>query len=1272
MRHSTGQIRQQAKGGGKPMHYTLSGLALTIFCSIPLSVKAQVTADGTTSTTVEQDGNNFTIEQGDRIGDNLFHSFEQFSVPTGGSADFNNAADIANIFSRVTGGNVSDIDGLLRANGAANLFLVNPNGIIFGENARLDIGGSFFATSADSLLFEDDAEFSASNPQAVPLLEVSIPIGLSFRDHPGDLVNRSLSDDMGLKVSPGKNISLIGGNIKIEGGSVTAPGGFIKLGGLSDAGTVDIDGKELNFADNLNKANVFLSNNAVVDISSGGGGRIAIDSNSLELTQESQILAGIGAELGSEGAVAGTIEIEATSVLGDNNSQIRSDNLGVGDAGTINITANNLEFVGGSAIVTSTFGRGDAGTVNITAEDVSFAAEWSGIHSNVGLRRVETEEQVFDAVGNGGTINIDTNTLSLASGARLNSSTIAQGDGGNINVNARGAVSQIGQGTTFVEDFDGPVITSIASFVREEGVGDAGNVDLQANSLTLIDKGAIITNNLGSGGNAGDINIEVRDNVFLNQTGLILAQIRKGSTGNGGNIDIKTGSLESLGGSFILADTRGEGNAGNIQIDAAGDILLDERSIILTEVGEGGVGDAGNITIAANSLTSNDSDITTQTLGRGNGGNIEITTDESIVLESDSEIKSLVEGTATGNAGNISLTVGALSLDELSGVASETKGQGNGGEIEINAWDTIAISNNASIRSLVNTGATGNGGDVSLTGKELNLTNSSEIIADNGGTSQGGNINTAGDINIDISGDINLNNGNQIQSQVRGENAFGNAGNIEIKTDGSLFSLAGDRSGNLIIADSQAQGNGGNITITAQEEIRLEGSPGTFPSLIFAGLTKAAEGMGGSVIISANDLVLNNTASISANNTSSTVGQAGSIAIDVENLSLSENAFINAFTANNFDGGAVTINAQNIDLASGGKIIAATNAGGDAGNINLNIGDRIKIDNSVKSLASPVDFGLESRLINDLQPSPSGIYANASKAATGDGGSIIIGSASQMPNSFELTNNAQIVANSDGAGSGGNIFLNSQTLELDNNANILASTTSGTGGEISLQVPSQISLENNSSISAQAFEDADGGNLFIDTGFILAFPNGNSDIIARAARGNGGRISIDTEAIFGLEERLSEPANFTNDIDASSEFGLQGDFTLNIPDLDPVSGLVELPTSVGDASDRISQNPCQQGVASEFVVTGKGGLPPGVSESVNSEESEVGLVEAVDSTSQQTETSKAVSEAQKSASPAQGWVFNDKGEVTLVDRAIANARWTEEKQHNSCSSTIAD
>ena len=168
----------------------------------------QITPDGSLPTEVESQGNVTEITGGQQAGGNLFHSFENFSVRTGSEAWFNNAVEIDNILSRVTGGNVSSIDGLIRANGTANLFLINPAGIVFGDNARLSIGGSFFGSTATSVTFEDGTVFNIDNN--APSLTINAPIGLNLRNATGDINSTaSLESD--------RDLTLSGNNLELQG-----------------------------------------------------------------------------------------------------------------------------------------------------------------------------------------------------------------------------------------------------------------------------------------------------------------------------------------------------------------------------------------------------------------------------------------------------------------------------------------------------------------------------------------------------------------------------------------------------------------------------------------------------------------------------------------------------------------------------------------------------------------------------------------------------------------------------------------------------------------------------------------------------------------------------------------------------------------------------------------------------------------------------------------------------------------------------------------------
>ncbi|MGL6343246.1 MAG: filamentous hemagglutinin N-terminal domain-containing protein, partial [Waterburya sp.] len=166
----------------------LRKLSFSLICSValfPESAFAQITPDGSAPTTVEQLEEIMRINGGEREGNNLFHSFDEFSIPPGMEAIFENATDIENIFTRVTGNEVSNINGILTTQGDANFFFINPNGIVFGEGASLNVGGSFIASSAESIQFENGSEFSATNPEQ-PILDLTgFPTGLGVGSNPG-------------------------------------------------------------------------------------------------------------------------------------------------------------------------------------------------------------------------------------------------------------------------------------------------------------------------------------------------------------------------------------------------------------------------------------------------------------------------------------------------------------------------------------------------------------------------------------------------------------------------------------------------------------------------------------------------------------------------------------------------------------------------------------------------------------------------------------------------------------------------------------------------------------------------------------------------------------------------------------------------------------------------------------------------------------------------------------------------------------------------------
>ncbi|NJL81185.1 MAG: filamentous hemagglutinin N-terminal domain-containing protein, partial [Richelia sp. SM2_1_7] len=243
------------------------------------------------------------IDGGATRGTNLFHSFSEFNINDGRTLEFSNSTGIQNIFSRVTGQNPSNLFGTLRVLGDANLFFLNPNGIIFGPNAQLDLRGSFVGSTASSLLFSNGTQFSAKNAQVPPLLTVDVPfpIGLQFEGVPGAIQVQGSN----LQTQQGKTLALLGGNVNLEGSYLLSPGGRVELGGIAEVGIVSIEGDSSNlrfsFPDGVLKADVSLSAQSKVDVLAGGGGNITINARNFNLSEESELIAGINNNMGTRG-----------------------------------------------------------------------------------------------------------------------------------------------------------------------------------------------------------------------------------------------------------------------------------------------------------------------------------------------------------------------------------------------------------------------------------------------------------------------------------------------------------------------------------------------------------------------------------------------------------------------------------------------------------------------------------------------------------------------------------------------------------------------------------------------------------------------------------------------------------------------------------------------------------------------------------------------------------------------------------------------------------
>ncbi len=674
-----------------------------------------------------------TSPQADRIdggairGANLFHSFSQFNIGEGREAYFANPSGIENILSRVTGGDASRIFGKLGVLGNANLFLINPNGIIFGKNASLDVRGSFVGTTANAIAFGNQGFFSADNPNTPALLTVN-PSALLFNQiRAASIENNSIADSgfnpssaftaRGLRVPDGKSLLLVGGDIKMDGGRLYAFGGRVELGGLASAGTVELNGdgnnSRLSFPNSVERSNVSLSNGAIVAVT-GDGGSIAVNARNLEMTAGSYLFAGIESRLGSNNSKAGNISVNATGVINLNNRSLISNLVlpeANGQGGDVNISANTLRVEGGALVSTSTSGAGKGGNLTVDAQDVQLIGRSADGRVGSGLYA-----DAANSTGDAGDLTIKTNTLLVRDGAAVRSNTSGSGKGGSLTVDASD-VQLIGRSA------DGGVGGGLSASTLPSSTGDAGDLTIKTNTLLVRDGAQVSVSTFGSG-KGGSLTVDASDVQLIGRradgrfpSGLF-ASADPNSTGDAGNLTIKTNTLLVRNGAQVSASTSGSGKGGSLRVDASDVQLIGRRadgrfpSGLFASADPNSTGDAGDLTIKTNTLLVRDgAAVTVQSLGTGTAGNM------------------------TVNARSIRLNNNAI----LTANTQSTKVDPNREQatININSQDLI-ISRNSNIR----TNATGEnviGGNINIDTDFLIASENSDISA-NSANFRGGNV----------------------------------------------------------------------------------------------------------------------------------------------------------------------------------------------------------------------------------------------------------------------------------------------------------------------------------------------------------------------------------------------------------------------------------------------------------------------------------------------------------------------------------------------------
>ena len=961
-------------------------------------------------------GNDYTIPSnlGQQKGSNLFHSFGNFNVDTGYTATFTGSAGTANVIGRVTGGKSSWIDGHLGCDiTGANLWLLNPFGILFGPNASLNVNGSFHASTADYLQLSDGGVFY-TDPSKTSKLTVAEPSAFGFLSNNPKEITISGSN---LKVESGKTLSLIGGNINIVNGQLIAPSGKINLVSLASPGEVVLNAEGITVTGSPELGDIRISTTDEV-------------SQLLSTTHAASTV--LQPRFGTDESIDGfaqsrllqnNIAEQASSSLID----VSGSKKDATSSGSVDIYCKKFSL-DNSGISSDNYSNYKGGKIRLVAEKIASFDNLTAIFSR------------SYGEGAGGDIDIQTENLGLTNTGQIHAIAYGRGSGGDVTIKAKEVLIDGG-----FENSTGISLSKMSCRGNSGSTGNAGSLNIVTESLTLSNGGRIEATTYGSG-SGGNVTIKAKnvsiDSVFDKFSGGIYCQSY--STGNSGSLNIDTESLTLSNRGRIDATTYGSGSGGNVTIKAK-NVSIDggcESSVndapggIYSFAGKGSTGKAGSLNVDAESLTlSNGGQIAAATFGSDDGGIVTITTKDVLISGgSESSIQPYLSGIycrtekdSTGNAGSLNINTESLTLSNGGRIEASTRGSGNGGVVTIKAKDVLIdgsfeASNGGYHDSLIDcqavTGSTGNAGSLNIDTELLTLSNGGQISASTYGSGNGGDVTIkANDVSINGGFDSNYDfypSGIYCRTETGSK---GNAGSLNIDIKSLTLS-----NGGRIEASTYGIGNGGDVTIKAKD-VSIDGgferSSGLYHSTINCKAYRYSSGKAGNISLQADILSIGNGGEISVTNSGKKAG------------------------------GSIDINVANLNMNSGAVISSASTGTGDAGNINLTIADKLESRNSTITTESTQADG------GDITITNTGFLTwliNSSITATVGGGPHTTGGNIRINSPYIVLKDSHVIANAY-EGKGGNIGITADTYLADWTSTVSASSALGISGQVDINSP---------------------------------------------------------------------------------------------------------------------------------------------------------------------------------------------------------------------------